>query len=368
MPPISLLIKPASGSCNMACEYCFYSDVTSSRLVANYGMMTAETLEVIMQKVFAIAEGTASFGFQGGEPTLAGLDFFKTVVALQKRYNTKYVKVNNALQTNGLNINAEWATFLKQNKFLVGLSLDGTKAVHDKYRLDMQKNGTFERVLATAKLMERHGVEYNILTTVTIDVAQNIDKIYYFFKKNGFNYLQFIPCLDDLNSENKQEYSLTPEAYGEFLIKLFRLWYVDANSNKPISIRYFDNLAMMLYGYPPESCGMSGCCTCYYMIEADGSVYPCDFYVTDRWRIGSVLKDDLQEMVQTKTAKEFAELSRQIAPECKSCEHFAICRGGCRRNREPIENNSINELCTAFKMFFDYAKADLLKIATRFLS
>ncbi len=370
MPPISLLIKPASASCNMKCEYCFYSDVTSSRKIANYGIMELSTLETIIKKTFAYAEHIASFGFQGGEPTIAGLDFFKEVVSLQKKYNVKRVKVQNAIQTNGLNINEEWAKFLHDNNFLVGLSLDGTKQIHDKYRLDNHGEGTFDRVMKAAKIMDQYKVEYNILSTVNIDVAENIDRIYYFFKKQGFNYLQFIPCLDELKKENGLNgYSLTPQAYGEFLKQLFKLWYVDINSNKPMSIRYFDNLAMMLYGYAPESCGMAGSCSCYYMIEADGSVYPCDFYVTDEWRIGNILTDEFEEMSNSENAKRFVEISKQVAPECKECEHYHICRGGCRRNREPIsmEINNSNYLCPAFKEFFSYAKDDLKKVAQKFL-
>lgn len=370
MPPISLLIKPASASCNMRCNYCFYSDVTSSREVANYGIMDLSIMETIVKKAFDYADHIVNFGFQGGEPTIAGLDFFKAVVEMQKKYNKKRVKVQNAIQTNGLNMNEDWAKFLHDNNFLVGISLDGTKQIHDKYRLDCQGKGTFDRVMKATEIMDKYKVEYNILSTVNIDVAENIDKIYYFFKKKGFNYLQFIPCLDELKKPNGlNNYSLTPVAYGEFLKNLFNLWYVDINSKKPVSIRYFDNLAMMLYGYPPESCGMAGSCSCYYMIEADGSVYPCDFYVTDEWRIGNILTDEFEQMSSCDTAKLFVEISRQVADECKSCEHYHICRGGCRRNREPISmgENTLNYLCPAFKEFFSYAKDDLVKVAKKFL-
>ena len=369
MPAISLLIKPASSSCNMRCAYCFYADVANRREISNYGIMSEDMLETIIQKVFAYADSMASFGFQGGEPTLAGLDFFKKAVALQKKYNTKHIRVHNAIQTNGLNIDDEWAAFFHENHFLVGLCLDGTKPIHDKYRRDGPGNGTFDRVLEAAKRMERHQVEFNILSTVNRDVAQNIDRIYYFFKKQGFSYLQFIPCLDELKFPGEKEYSLTPSLYGNFLKDLFRLWYVDLNTNHPVSIRYFDNLVMMIGGYPPESCGMAGSCSCYYMIEADGSVYPCDFYVTDEWRIGNVMTDGWEEMRQTETARRFVEISRQVAKECRDCRYFMLCRGGCRRNREPIsmDQNTLNTLCPAFRSFFEYAADDLAKIARKFL-
>lgn len=372
MPPISLLIKPASGRCNMRCEYCFYHDVTSQRATADYGMMSIKTLELIVKKAFDYAgkgiPGGVTFGFQGGEPTLAGLPFFKQLIALQQLYNVKRLPVQNSIQTNGLSMSEEWAEFFHKNKFLVGLSLDGTKEIHDKYRVDASGNGTFDRVLAAAKLMDKYKVEYNILSTVNIDVANNIEKIYYTFKKHKFNYLQFIPCLDGYDCE-KQSFSLTSKAYGEFLKKLFSLWSVDLGRKTPVSIRYFDNLAMMLGGYPPESCGMAGVCSCYYMIEADGSVYPCDFYVTDEWRLGSLLESEFEELHQTETAKRFVEISKQEAEDCKLCRHRAICRGGCRRNREPIFMGTAtkNQLCGAFLDFFDYAHDDLQKIADKYL-
>lgn len=370
MGALSLLIKPASSSCNMKCKYCFYSDVASNREIANYGMMSGETIEIIIKKAFEYADTVINFGFQGGEPTLAGLGFFKEVVRLEKQYNVKRIKVHNAIQTNGLLINDEWAQFLHDNHFLVGVSLDGNQLIHDKYRLDGNFKGTFDRVLEATKILKKHKVEFNILSTVNIDVAKNIGKIYYFFKKQGFDYLQFIPCLDGFDEEHgKTEFSLSPEAYGEFLIELFKLWYVDVNSKKPISIRYFDNLVMMMGGYPPESCGMAGICSCYYMIEADGSVYPCDFYVTDEWKIGNIKTDGWDEMRRTETAKLFVETSKTPNEDCLKCEHFKLCRGGCKRNREPISpgNPNKNYLCPAFKAFFDYASDDLAALAKKFL-
>lgn len=370
MGALSLLIKPASSSCNMKCKYCFYSDVANSREIANYGMMSKETIEIIIKKAFEYADTVINFGFQGGEPTLAGLDFFKEVVRLQKQYNVKRIKVHNAIQTNGLLINDEWAQFLHDNNFLVGVSLDGNQMIHDKYRLDSGMNGTFQRVLEATKILKKHRVEFNILSTVNKDVAKNIDKIYYFFKKQGFNYLQFIPCLDGFNEEHgKTDFSLSPEDYGDFLIELFKLWYVDVNSKNPISIRFFDNLVLMMGGYPPESCGMAGVCSCYYMIEADGSVYPCDFYVTDEWRIGDIRTDSWDDMRKSETAKRFVSISRKANDDCLACEHFKICRGGCRRNREPIseDNPNKNFLCPSFKAFFDYAKDDIEGLAKRLL-
>lgn len=328
--------------------------------------MSEDTIEIIIKKALEYADGFASFGFQGGEPTLAGLEFFRKVVALQQKYNQKGVAVHNALQTNGTTINAEWAQFFAENHFLIGISLDGNQTVHDKYRFDASGEGTFTRVLAAAKLLTQHGVEFNILSTVNADVAKNADKIYHFFKKQGFSYLQFIPCLDEFdNFAHNNEHSLTPKAYGKFLCRLFDLWYADLTSGHPVSVRYFDNLLSMMLGYPPESCGMAGRCTGYFMIEADGSVYPCDFYVIDEWYMGNILESDWMSLQQSENAKRFLEVSRQVHPDCKNCRHYAVCRGGCGRNREPIsmEHNGKNYFCSSFLQFFDYAKPRLMEAA-----
>lgn len=366
MPAISLLIKPVSSSCNMRCAYCFYADVAHSRSIADYGKMSEETLETIIQKALALADGgPVTFGFQGGEPTLAGLPFFQKAVALQKEHNHKNSAIQNALQTNGLLLDSQWAEFFRDNHFLIGISLDGTPPVHDCFRLDAKGKGTFERVLESAHLLERCQVEFNILSTVNAEVAKNVEKIYYFFKKQGFRYLQFIPCLDELKGPGNQNYSLTAEAYGDFLIRLFGLWYVDWKKGTPTSIRWFDNLVMMAGGYPPESCGMSGRCSCYYMVEADGSVFPCDFYVTDEWRLGNILTDDMAGLLETENAKRFIQVSEQVAEDCRACPHYALCRGGCRRNREPISLtvNGPNVLCEAYRRFFSSCRTELERMS-----
>ena len=163
MPPISVLIKPASSLCNMRCKYCFYADITDNREVKSYGIMSEETLENLIKKAFEYASGSATFAFQGGEPTLAGLDFYRKLLQLEQKYNVKKIPVQNAIQTNGYVIDEEWAKFLAENKFLVGLSLDGTRDIHDSLRVDAAGKGTFSRVEKTAKLFKKHGVEFNIL-------------------------------------------------------------------------------------------------------------------------------------------------------------------------------------------------------------
>lgn len=282
MPPVNLLIKPASSMCNMRCKYCFYADVSKNWKTEFYGMMNEDTLEILVKRVFEYATGYAGFAFQGGEPTLAGFGFYRNLIALQERYNTRKIPVYNSIQTNGFGLNEEWAKFFADHHFLVGLSMDGIKEAHDALRLDAQGSGTYEAVAKSAALLERFGVPFNILCVVNHFVARHPQKVYQNLKK--YRYLQFIPCLDSFEGE-KENYSLSSSRYGEFLKATFDLYYRDFLSGNYVSVRNFDNYIRMLQGYPPESCGMNGICSCQFVVEGDGSVFPCDFYVLDRWKL-----------------------------------------------------------------------------------
>lgn len=366
MPPLSLLIKPASSNCNLRCKYCFYHSIAESRNIESFGMMKEDTLELLVKKGFEYAENSCTFAFQGGEPTLIGLNFYKKLLEYQNKYNTKKIQVHNAIQTNGMVINDEWAEFLAKNNFLVGISLDGPKDIHDMNRVDARNSGSFTQVMNAIGFFNKHKVEYNILAVVNAVTSRHISKIYNFFKKNDFKYLQFIPCLDPLNEKpGGYEYSLTPGKYTYFLKTLFDLWYEEFIKGNKVSIRYFDNLVGMVMGYLPESCGMAGFCTCYYVVESDGSTYPCDFYVIDDWHLGNISEMSFHEMKNSDTAVKFVEVSKNIDPKCRECGWFQLCRGGCRRTREPFENGQpvLNYYCSSYKEFFSYAGERIDKIA-----
>lgn len=366
MPAMNLLIKPSSGNCNMRCRYCFYHDIQENRDVYSFGFMSEETLELLIRRAFEYAEGECTFGFQGGEPTLSGLKFFRKVVELQKKYNVKGIRVSNAIQTNGLLIDEEWADFLHENHFLVGLSLDGHKDLHDQFRPDAARKGTYSRVLKTAQLLTAKKVDFNILTVVTGYTASNINKIYNFFRRSNLLYQQYIPCLDPLGASRGQEqWSLTPEKYAKFLKTLFDLWYQDLQAGRFIYIRYFENLVGMLLGCAPESCGLSGRCVIQNVVESDGSVYPCDFYALDEMRLGNVHEMSFAKMAEGDAAKKFLAAPSYVSEECRSCRWYPICRGGCRRDREPVVDNvpALNYFCPAYKEFFAYAVPRLEEVA-----
>lgn len=366
MPALSLLIKPASGNCNMRCRYCFYADELDNREIRSYGKMSVDTMHTIVDKAMEYGDYECTIAFQGGEPTLAGLDFYRDLVAYVTAHeNPKKLKIHYALQTNGYLINEEWAAFLGENHFLVGVSLDGLKEIHDRYRLDAAGKGTYQRVISAIRLLEKHQVEYNILTVVTAATARNGQKIYNYFKKNHFGYQQYIECLDPIGEEPGQhEYSLTPEKYGEFLKSMFDAWYLDMRSGTYVYNRYFENLMMIMAGQQPESCNMRGVCGKQWVFEADGSVYPCDFYALDQWRLGNIQENSFEEMDEKRDELGFIQWSMRQQEGCQKCRWFGLCRNGCRRNREPVtaEHTNRNYFCKSYQMFFEYAYPRLEEI------
>lgn len=360
MPAASILIKPASANCNMDCKYCFYKCLSSHREEYSKGFMKEETLEILVREAIAYADGSLTFAFQGGEPTLAGLDFFQKAVELQQKYNNKKLQIENTIQTNGLLIDEKWARFLGEHRFLVGLSLDGPKKMHDRYRKDAGGQDTFARIMHSVQLLEQYHVDYNVVTVVTNDTAKQASFLYKFWKRNHYPFVQFIPCMDEIKrqdgTQERSIYAVEPEQYGKFLCELFDLWYADFAAGEAMDIRMFSNLAQMAAGYPAEECGMNGCCNCYFVVEGDGSVYPCDFYCMDAWKLGTV-NDGFVQMKTSEKAKAFVEASRPVCAACQECPYFSLCRGGCRRWCEPFVDGKpgLNQLCPAYRMFFAHA-------------
>ena len=359
MPPLSLLIKPASGSCNLRCTYCFYADEAQKRQFPTFGFMSDSTMHSLVDFCLREGEGVCTLAFQGGEPTLMGVEFYQRLSRYAaKQPNPRGVQFRYAIQTNGTLLDEAWCRWLAENRVLVGLSLDGPREIHDRYRLDPAGKGTFDRVMAAAKLLEQHGVEFNILTVATGLSARSGQKIANFFRKNGFRYQQFIECLDPLDeAPGGQPYSLTPERYAQFLKATFDAWYQDFQAGKPTYNRYFENLLMVLAGQTPESCSMQGHCAPHLVVEADGSVYPCDFYVLDKWKLGSICTDSL---AQQRRALGFLEASLPVPSICRACRWYPLCRNGCRRNRD--EATGVNRFCGAYKGFLEYAYPRLAQV------
>ena len=349
----------------MRCRYCFYEDISSHREKYNMGVMTKETASSLISWAFSSLpeNGALSFAFQGGEPTLAGLDYFTYFVEEVKKNKKEGQSVSFSLQTNGYAINEEWASFFKENNFLIGISVDGNKTEHDRYRIDNKGDGTFLRVIENLKYLEKYKVDYNALCVVT--GKTDPVKAYSSLKREGFSYLQFIPCLDPYEEERGlRDFSLTPDKYAHFLSATFDLWYRDWKKGKYTSVRLFDDYVHLAMGYPPSSCSVLGRCGGYIVVEADGSIYPCDFYVTDKWKMGSFFDyERVDDVYNSKVMKDFLLEGSIEKEECKSCSWKRLCNGGCRRDSDYQTRLGSNYYCSSFKEFFNHAYSRINEIA-----
>ena len=369
MPPVSVLIKPASSLCNLACEYCFYHAIAENREVASYGIMREETLEEIVRKVLEFADVIATFSFQGGEPTLAGLDFFRRLIEMEEKHNRKGVKIENCIQTNGTLLDEEWCRFLHENHFLVGLSMDGAAAMHDRYRRRPDGEGTYETVQKAADMLTEYEVDFNILVVVNGANAKKPQRLYDFFRSKGYRYIQFIPCIDAEGTERgSMPFSLTNDKFALFLKGFFDKWYSEISRGEEVSVRYFDNLVRIAMGMRPETCSMAGSCQCQFIFEADGSVYPCDFYVNDEWRIGNIRDLSIPDIAAAERTKAYVRRSLPVPDKCSGCRWYRLCRNGCCRDREDNLTGEIGVscYCEAYRDFFDYAFPRIAELARRF--
>lgn len=348
MPPVSLMIKPASSLCNLSCRYCFYRDVSEHREHLGFGQMREETAAVLIRKAFAFADGApVAFAFQGGEPTLRGLDFFRFFVKTARAENKKNSPVFYSIQTNGTIINEEWAAFFTENHFLVGLSLDGSQK-HNRFRLKPDGQNAFFQIITAAEIFKRYQTEFNILTVLTGYAAEHGEEIYRYFRSKGFRYLQFIPCLRPFDSEEQSELYMTAEQYADFLIRVFNLYVKDYVRGQYVSVRQFDNWVRLYLRQPTEQCGMAGHCSHQFVAEAGGNIYPCDFYCTDAYLLGNIWEADFKTMAESKTAVDFIKESLPVPAQCKTCRVYPLCRaGGCKRTRQSAD------YCKAYRAFFE---------------
>lgn len=292
---------------------------------------------------------------------MAGLDFYRKIVEIQKKFSRQGVEVRNSIQTNGTLINEEWAAFLSENHFLVGLSLDGPADNHNLNRVGRNGENTFNAVMRTVRLFRKYSVDFNILCVLTGKNARSAEKLYSFYRKENFDWIQFIPCLEPFNTEpGKSRYALNPTDYGDFLVKIFRLWFADMERGHYVSIRHLDNWLSILLGEPPEACNMCGQCSIQFVIEGNGSIYPCDFYVLDQWNLGTVGEVPFSEIIRSPRAKEFLAASLKIPEVCRKCQWYTLCRNGCRRERGA---DGVYQYCQSMKHFFSLCGQDLMRAA-----
>ncbi len=360
MSQVSLLIKPASSLCNLRCKYCFYSDVSHNRQEESMGIMTNEVMRALIDKSLELPVDTIQYLFQGGEPTCAGISYFKEFIAYVNEKNIKNKEIRYGIQTNGTQINDAWIKLFQENHFLVGISLDGFALNHNYFRKDIKGEGTFKDITFNIRRLNNAGIETNILTVLTKELSRKPKELYEFYKKNNMNYVQIIPCLPSLKKDEPTDrFALTPKDFATFYQTFFDLWYDDYRKGKYMSVTLFDNLITMYGNHLPSQCGMIGKCHMQIVIEGNGNVYPCDFYVLDKYLCGNIVTDSLEDMIHSNCAKNFIQEVRTLSNVCTNCKYIHMCHGNCKR----LSVCYYDENYCGYKAFLDYAEDRIYEIA-----
>lgn len=373
MSAISVMIKPASGACNMDCGYCFYRDEASKRLKPDRGLMSLSTLKKIFSEAFEYAKKDPVYiVFQGGEPLLAGKDFFRQAIIWASELNKYGAPVYLNVQTNGTLIDDEWAKIFRHGNILVGLSIDGSEALN-AMRVYADGGESFSDVMDAVNILNENGVEFNALCVVTKNVARNIRETYRFLRNNVSRFIQFVPVLKrarisadgmvsrerDFSAETDacgREYSLSADDYYAYLSGAFDEYLKDILTGKYTSVRIFDNLVRLSRGYRAEMCGMNGHCERQFVIEADGTAYPCDFFCLDAYETGNINECGFSALESSPAAVRFLKEGSVLREECAACAYYKLCGGGCRREALDIDK------CEATKKFLRNALRHLVRI------
>lgn len=366
IPLQSILVKPTGPDCNMACTYCFYLEKEALFPDSGSRRMNEDVLKATVRQGMTQGAKNVSFGWQGGEPTLMGVSFFRRAVELQKLYG-RGQKAWNELQTNGILIDDDWCAFLKESSFLVGLSLDGPEHVHDRYRRLRGGQSSWERVVGSAKRMLDADVAVNALIVLNEYSAQFPEEIYQYHKDLGLTHMQFLPCVEPNPQDERRTsaFSVSGEQYGQCLCTLFDLWMADFKDGKPTtSIRYFESVFFHYAGRQPPQCVFLPECGAYVVVEHNGDVFACDFFVEERWKLGNVKDGRLDEMLNSSRQREFGKWKAALVDECHACRWLRCCWGGCTKYRltDP-DTKKLSHLCEAYKMFFDHADECLKALA-----
>lgn len=387
VPAFHVMTKPIGPLCNLDCKYCFYLEKEKLFPANEKFRMSDEVLEAYVRQY--IAGQTApeiNFAWQGGEPTLLGVEFFRKVVALQKKYADGR-PIRNALQTNGTLLDDEWGEFFAEHQFLVGVSIDGPPKLHDAYRVDKKGRPTYAEVICGIRLLHKHGVEFNTLTVVNRVNSRKPLDIYRFLKQIGSGFIQFIPLVERLPDAQAAElgldlatpprvdeldaqlpvtdWSVEPGQYGKFLTTIFDEW-VKQDVGK-VFVQLFDVALGNWLGAPPSLCVFSENCGAALAMEHNGDVYSCDHYVYPRYKLGNLLNQDLAAMVASPTQREFGLAKSATLPAyCRACDYRFACHGECPKHRflrTPEGEAGLNYLCRGYKHFFAHIDPAMKKMA-----
>jgi len=379
MQGIHVIAKPIGPACNLNCEYCFYLEKQALFGPGEQYRMSDDVLSAFITK-YITSQPTplVEFVWQGGEPTLLGLDFFKRVVELQKPYS-KNKTIKNSLQTNGTMLTGDWCRFLKQNKFMVGISIDGPKEVHDRYRRDRMGKGTFDQVMRGLRLLQKHKIEYNVLASIALETARQPLEVYRFLRDEGVEFIQFAPIvermsdirskqhglrlagpalLDKVEQSKVTPWSVIPIEYGDFLIAIYEEW-VHHDVGK-VFVMNFEWALNAWIGNPSPVCIHADQCGRSLVVEHNGDVYACDHCVYPEFRLGNIVSDGLLDMAERSRKAGFGVAKEKALPSwCHDCKVLAACRGGCPKHRFATtyyNEPGLHYLCEGYKKFFTHIR------------
>ncbi|MEC9490906.1 MAG: anaerobic sulfatase maturase [Halanaerobiales bacterium] len=360
----NIMAFPAGSVCNLDCDYCYYLAKTELYPAANNFQMTEEILEEYIKQYIDSQPGPkVNFGWQGGEPTLRGLDFFKKAVKLQNKYAPAGWKIENSIQTNAVLIDDQWAKFLKENSFLVGVSLDGPAELHNKYRKDKEGKATHQKVLAGIEKLKEYKVEYNILAVVNDTNAKNPKEVYQFFKEIEADFIQFIPIVEQDKAANILSSSVGSKEYGRFLIEVFNEWIDDLGE---IYVQIFEEALSAWAGFGANLCVFSKECGKGLVMEFNGDLYACDHYVEPEYKLGNINEKSILEMMNSEQQRQFGKAKKEkLNKKCLECDYLFFCNGGCPKNRiiDTGDEYKLNYLCEGYQLFFDYIEPFMRKLA-----
>ncbi|MBF0197725.1 MAG: anaerobic sulfatase maturase [Planctomycetes bacterium] len=375
-PNFNLLAKPSGPLCNLDCKYCFYLEKEElfQEGVKHRFYMDESIQEEFVKQYLAGQQGPrVNFGFQGGEPTLIGLDYFRRQVELVNQYKKPDQQISYTLQTNGTRLNEEWGLFLKQHQVLVGLSIDGPAHLHDHYRLSKGGTPTHGKVMKAMRILQEHKVDYNTLTVINRLNSQHPIEVYDFLKSTGTKHFQFIPIVESQDEngdlcgppdlkryESRQmaPWSVSPEAFGRFYCDIYDKWV--RSDVGQIYIQMFDLQLGFNMGYESSLCIFAKKCGAAGILEHNGDLYSCDHFVYPEYKLGNIQEKSMEAMFESEFQVDFGDNKfTQLPGYCQKCPHLERCYGGCpklRLSQSPEGEPGLNYLCAGYKMFFEHIK------------
>lgn len=381
LPPFYLMAKPIGASCNLRCSYCYYLEKEKLYEQRNKCMSDVTLEKYIKTFIESSFDTNVLFSWHGGETLIAGLDFFRKAIKLQKQYGVGK-NISNTIQTNGILLTDEWCKFFSENNFLVGISIDGPQHVHDKYRKTTTGEGSYSEVKRGIDLLKKYNVEFNTMSVINDYSSQFPLEIYNHLKELGSQYIQFAPIVervgkrddslqilsanDNIEESNIAQWSVKPIDFGKFYTAIFRHWY--KNDIGKVFVQFFDTVVSLKLDMPSPICTQAVNCGNAMIMESNGDVYSCDHYVFPENKLGNIYTTPLADMAYSPKQREFGATKKNTLSEnCKKCPYLKMCNGGCPKNRIYKDENGvpINYLCEGIRYFFDNTTNEINNIASQ---